>query len=149
MSIKSWQWRISSSEAGLAFGQFAAIDIPIPDLFDYRPNSLAATVGDGSQRMYGYTKAILFWDSLSQRHYRHIRQFTDQQKSPIFMTIDRENGSKSSPYFIDISGFPHIPLEIQRLNSLVARTGPNIFSNIQVQLVNVAIINDPSNYTVL
>lgn len=148
-----WNWRISASvQTGLSSGMFAAIELPIPEVFHLRRWTNSITVGDDSQRVYGRYQVEMLWNNLSQRTYFQLGQFIENSQQGtglLFMTVDAHEIYHSGTHFMDISGYPYYPSEVAQAATLPGRKGPASNENVQIFLNAVTIVNDPSLYTIL
>jgi len=90
------------------------------------------------------------WRIMDQESARRIRQFiVDAQASvsgQLFLTV--QAGDASASDWIDVSGFPQLPVGLTQ-GFLDGRTfGDPAYSDFPLTLNNLTIVNDPSDYSV-
>jgi hypothetical protein len=146
----SFKWRIAMTEGGLTKGSFYHYKLPVPSTAPYVDHSAAVMKSDGSQALHGFEQVTLLFDILSGPQAAMIRQFIDAARSGagiLFMTIDKGDGSAPGPAWIDISGTPHRQARLSQNGPIVGSTGQPHYTNVQLFLNNVTVVNDPSNYS--
>ena len=145
----SFKWRISLTEGGLAKGSFYHYDLPEPSTAPFSDHSASVIKSDGSQGLHGFPQVTLLFDILSGPQAAILRQFIDAGRSAgvLFLTVDRGDGSDPGPAWIDISGVPHRQSRLTQNGPLVGSRGKSHYTNVQLFLNNVTVVNDPSNYS--
>lgn len=147
-----WNYKISLTEAGLALGSFPNYNFPSPSISYIQQQAVAIVRSDGSQARHGWATMRVQFERLSQYQAKRMVQFIEDAQSGasglLYLTIQPNDASASIGAWIDISGFPSRPLGISPSNLNGRYYGINAFDSFALELTNVTIVNDPSNYTV-
>lgn len=145
-----WNWAFAVTEADLGRFKLPTLEIPVPDIVEYKPFVDSVTVGDGGQRRYGYAQIRLTWETITDVAYRKVSAFirvAEAGTDVMYATLDLNDDSHSGDHFVDLSGYPHYMTDMPQIaGSVVGRRGIKIFRNFTLFLNNVTIVNDPSNY---
>lgn len=143
-----FNFRLATTEAGLATGRLFLRNIPPPSLCAYQDHSVKAAKGEGGQSYHGYERCTILWDVMSTSQSYALRQLIesalDSASGLLFATIDRSNGEAPGWDWIDVSGVPHIP-DIAPGPVRGVRRGTS-HHNIQLVLNNLSIVNDPAEF---
>lgn len=148
MNLDGWRWRIATTEAGLQYGAFALLNVPIPTQAPYYDHSSVVPQSDGRQASHGYTNITLLWDELTQSEMNALRSIVHDVRiklGVIYLTIERQDGTTPASSFIDISGNPGVLrwTGASPYNRTMQKSGKNI----ELFVNHVTIINDPSIYS--
>lgn len=138
-------YRISTTGAGLAKGNFFLLNIPPPDNVEYRDHSVEVDVGLGGMVLHGYRNVRFLWTNLRPNQTHRIKNLVDEALSAgtdLYLTFDRDNGDAPGRDWIDTSGTPH-PMIIDRVPS-VAGSRRSAHVNVELFVNNLSIVNDPS-----
>lgn len=104
------RWRIAASEAALPKGMFIQWRLPPPETVDYKPFSEIVPAAEGSSNQTGYTKVVLTWVNMTRIELAILRRKVDSlgRNTRLFMTVDKNIGTKPSEEWTDISGYPQL-----------------------------------------
>jgi hypothetical protein len=152
MNCSNWQWRIASTEAGLQYGAFFQVGLPVPTIAPAYDGSGETASSVGSQFIHGYKRLEMMFARLDNPQWFALRKLVaDAQAGTLkylYMTIDWSNGEYAIPHWIDVRGYPHRPLMISDPGSLIGRLDAvHYYDNVQFILNNITIVNDPSLYS--
>lgn len=144
-----YKWRIGLTEAELAKSSFAANGIPLPDTADFQDFAVERKKSNGSTAVHGFKSETCFWAEMSPAGLKALKALVDQARStklPLFMTVDRGDGTAANNDWIDISGYPAY-VNARKAAVGEIQHGISQTDNVTLFLNNVTILNDPSNYT--
>lgn len=139
------KWRISTTEAGLARGNFFIWELPPPSLPDYQNFSERVPEAEGGEATVGYAKLELTWENVSPHVLRTLRRLVQTSldgTKDLYLTIDRSNGEGSGYDWVDVKGIPHIPEKRVGRNSSGSRG--TFLSSVLLRVNNITIVNDPA-----
>lgn len=142
-------WRIATTEGGLARNTFFNLRIPVPDLPNYRDHTTIAQRSDGSDATRGFINNVIMWDRLTGTEGYELKRLVQIARTGagvLFMTIPRLNGDGIGNDFIDLSGFPQYLL-LTPAGGHSRRHGPVIYSNVRLVFNNITVVNDPSLFS--
>lgn len=135
-------WRISSTSAGLARGNFFARGLPPPQTPIFKDYSELVPQSQGGLAKQGYSRADILWSELDYEQGRTLRRIVDAAIAAggtIYASVDRADGSKLANDFIDISGIVH-PLILEP----ASRSQGLVYQNVTLTINAVQIDADPS-----
>lgn len=144
-------WRIALTLAGLEKGSFYVLDLPIPEVAAYSDHTLERPQGDGGQALHGFNSLDMLFAELLGHQWFILRKRIDDAKAGagvIYLTIDAADGKTPGPRWVDVSAYPHRPVQLSQEGPLTGRSNTrHIYENVRVLFNNITIINDPSIYT--
>lgn len=135
-------WRIATSSAGLARGNFFARGLPPPNTPIYKDYSEIVPQSQGGQAKQGYNRVDILWNELTAYQGFVLRSLVDAAITAggtIHATIDKADGSDLNNAFIDISGqvWPLVLEPVSQSQGLV-------FQNVTLTINNITVTADPS-----
>lgn len=134
------KWRIATSLGGLPRGLFVSHRIPMPETVAFQDWTERIASSEGSVNQSGYTTCVLAWAKIPRPYLLILRRIIKglARNTQLFMTIDRNNGTKGSPEWINISGYATIS---DPPADAVGRKNRQSY-DITISLNNVTIIGD-------
>ena len=140
-------WRIASTEAGLARGNFKVRNIPPPDSAPYRGYSHRVSKTTGGQARHGYKNVRFFWEVLDRGQAAALKRVIQaglDDAGLLFLTIDRNDGDAGGIDWIDVSGRPYMP-DFDP-STPIASASRTAHERIELFVNNLTIVNDPASF---
>lgn len=102
------RWRIAATEVGLDRGLFISHRLPMPETIAFQDWSEELASAEGATNRAGYVRCVMAWTRITRPQLFKFRRIVTSlgRNVPLFMTVDRNNGTKGSEEWIDISGYP-------------------------------------------
>ena len=134
------RWRIAVTELGLDRGMFISLNLPMPETIAFQDFSEQLPSSEGATNRAGYTRCVLTWARITRPQLFKLRRIITSlsRNTRLFMTVDRNNGTKGSEEWIDISGYPFMA---EPSADAVGRKSRQSY-DITLTLNNVTIIGD-------
>lgn len=124
----------------------------MPSLAPFNDSSVEKSRGEGEQALHGYPNTDFMWDRVTRAQANRIRQFVDLAKagtSWLYFTVDITDDSSVGIQWADIRGKPHRDPKQADAGPIIGRLpgSQGHMENYKLFLNNVAILNNPSIYT--
>lgn len=134
------RWRIAATEVGLDRGMFISHNLPMPETVAFQDWSEQLASAEGATNRAGYVRCVLTWVNVTRPQLFKFRRIVTGlgRNVRLFMTVDRNNGTKGSEEWIDVSGYPILSDPVA---DAVGRKTRQSY-NITLSLNNVTIIGD-------
>ena len=132
------RWRIAVSFVGLPRGLFLPNRLPMPETFNLTPFSELIPSSEGATNESGYVKCVITWTNMPRGQLFFFRNLTDNMANHtrLYMTVDRNNGTRGVEEWVDISGYPTLSYPTAEA---VGRRDKQAY-NVTLSLNNVIII---------
>lgn len=135
-------FRLATSQAGLASGNLFLWHIPAPDVPTYKDHAAKTNLANGGQALRGFRSVTWLWNRLpAMAAYTVRRLVTDalEDTGLLYLTIDLGwNGSRPPGTWVDARGVPHIP------DIAPASPGAQVVDNLVLFVNDVEIVSDPA-----
>lgn len=133
-------WRIASAESGLPKGMFIQHKLPMPETVAFQDWTQLVPSAEGSTNKAGYGRCTLTWANITRPQLFKLRRIVDglSRNTRLWMTVDRNNGTKGSQEWINVSGYPVLS---DPQAEAVGRASAQSY-NITLTLNNVTVIGD-------
>ncbi len=134
------RWRIATTEPGLDRGLFISHNLPMPETIAFQDWSEQLASAEGSTNRAGYYRCVMTWAKITRPQLFKLRRIVTglSRNTRLFMTIDRNNATKGSEEWIDISGYP---LMSDAIADAVGRKTRQSY-DITLTLNNITVIGD-------
>jgi hypothetical protein len=140
-----WNWRIASTEPGLATGAFYLWRLPPPTVVNFVDHSEQKPRSDGSLAFHGRQSVNYMWDILDANQMGQLKRLVSLSGDAIYLTLDKGIGDTFGRDWVDVRGIPHLPT-VSQGGPLDYVTGRPHYKNVQFFVNEVTILNDPSIY---
>lgn len=140
-------WRLSLTEAGLATGYIFLRNLPEPSNCVWKSFSGKFSQSDGGQVQHGMVNVRLRWEALLPQHaWRLYRYLTLSLAGTnlLYLTVKKNDASGVGYNWVDCRGIPHPP-DFEEGGTIAGNRGM-FYSNVEVFVNNVVIINDPAQF---
>lgn len=138
-------YRLATTENGLATGHLFVWQLPPPTTATYRDHSQKFPQSDGGEARHGFRSVELTWNTLTPAQAYTIRRMVVTVLSagnPLYLTINRADGTRPGNDWIDVFGRPRIP-DIEPEGSIAGASG-FYHRNVTLFVNNLTIVNDPA-----
>lgn len=134
------RWRIAATEVGLDRGMFISHNLPMPETIDFKSYSEQLDSAEGAKNKAGYVRVVMSWAKITRPQLFKFRRIVTGlgRNVRLFMTVDRNSGTKGSEEWVDISGYPDL---LEPPADAVGRKTRQSY-DITLSLNNVTIIGD-------
>ena len=134
-------WRIATSSAGLATGNFFVRKLPPPSLPAYLDYSVKNPQSKGGLTRQGYDNVRIAWETMDGLQIKVLKDLVETAivSGSLYLTIDRADGTGIANDFIDVHGVPH-PITYNP----VQNARGVVFQDVELFVNNLVIDNDPS-----
>lgn len=133
----SLYWRISTSST-LTRRNFFAVGLPVPQTPIFKTYSALVPQSQGGQVRQGYTNISILWAELTRLQAFILKGIVDTvltAGTPLYMSVDFNDGTYLEGSFYDISGTP-IPVVLEAAQSSQGL----IYQNVTLTVNNVTVI---------
>lgn len=143
---KSYRFRIATSLAGLATGNFFVLGLPTPQIAFFNDHSVTRPQAQGGVARLGYNVASILWARLSMVEASIIEAMIDTAEAAggvgngtLYLTLPK---TLASTVWIDISGRAKRP---DWANLVDPDSEGRSYSNVRLDLGNCTIESEPSS----
>jgi len=135
-------WRIASSSAGLARGNFFALGLPPPNTTNYRSYTERVPQSQGGIARQGYINISILWDVLDFEQLKTLNRIVEAAITAGigYASVARDDGSKLLNDFVDVSGIFQ-PLDYQP----VSNGRGTVYQSVTLIMTNLTITANPSS----
>lgn len=135
-------WRISATST-LAGQNFFALGLPPPQTPVYKTYTTLVPQSQGGQSRQGYINVTLLWDVLTREQGFLLKKIVETvlaAGTPLYLTVDYNDGSYEAGHFVDVSGTPHpVILEPEQ------GTQGLIYPNVTLFVTDLTVVNNPAS----
>jgi len=137
-------FHLALSEAGLAQGWYYALGLPEPTLMTLTDHSATSVQAQGGQARHGYRRAVILWSEMLQGEAAILRRLILATEATygigngvLWATVPRTTADSPGQDWVDVYGIAMMP-------EFGPMEGGAKYQNVQLELNNITIDNDPS-----